>query len=139
MARFHVDRWEGWERPRRRLVVECCLGTGAASRIIPSKEERPSSFVRERRGLELVSVREKELQRAVGVGTRSRDVEAGDGGNVIGRKNAVIIRTERLVGLLRGDLGYVVRVLELAFFEIGWAPSLLAVAPFVVVELALRN
>lgn len=136
---LHVDGRERWIRAKSRLVVEGRLGAGTAARLISREGERPLALVRERRGSQLVSAREEELQRAVRVAARGRDVEAEDGRDVVGREEAVELGAEGLVRLARRYLGDVMRVLELALLEIGRAPGLLAAAPFVIDELALGD
>lgn len=89
--------------------------------------------------MQLLFLGEQELQGAVRVGARCRDVETEDGRDVVGRENPVVLRSVCLIGMLGRDLGDVVRVLELPFFEIRGAPGLLTERPLVVLELALGN
>lgn len=137
--RLQVNRRERRVRAESRLVIEGSLRARAAACLVPREEERASTFVLVRRGLQLVLLGEQELQRAVRVGALGGDVEAEDGGDVVGREDAVVAGAEGLLGLLRGDLGDVVREFELAWCKIRWAPGLLVVTPFVVFEFPLGN
>jgi len=60
-------------------------------------------------------VREEEFQGAVCAGAGGGDVEAEDGGDVVGGEDTKVLRAVGLVGLRLGDLGDVVRELELAW------------------------
>lgn len=60
---------------------------------------------------------EDELECAVGVGARGRDVEAEDGLNVVGCEYAIELRAKGLVRLRLRDLSDVVREFELAGCE----------------------
>lgn len=108
-----MDGRERWERTRGGLVVPGGLGTGAAAWVVAGEEERATTLVVKVGGLELRLEGEDELEGAVGVGAVGGHVEAEDGGDVVGGEDAVVLRAERLVGLILGDLGDVVRELEL--------------------------
>lgn len=66
---------------------------------------------------------EDELEGAVGVGAVSGHVEAEDRRDVVGGEDAVVLRAERLVWLILGDLGDVVRELELAGRQVSRAAA----------------
>lgn len=130
VAGLHVHRGERRERAWRRLVVPGRLGPRAAAWVVAGEEEGAAAFVRELGRLELRLQGEDEFERAVGVGTRGRHVEAEDGRNVVGREDAVVLWAKGLVRLCLGDLRDVVREFELAGRQLSWAPAAFAQGSF---------
>lgn len=116
-----MDGGERRERTGSWLVVPRRLFAGTAARVVTGEEEGAATLIVEVGGLQLRLGREDELEGAVGVGARGRDVETEDGGDVVGGEDAVVLRAERLVRFRLGDLGDVVRELELARGESSWA------------------
>lgn len=121
ISRLHVNGWERWERSRSGLVVVGRLRARAASWVVTSEEEGATALDFEVGGLELRLQGEDEFEGAIGVRTVGWDVEAEDGGNVVGGEDTVVLRAERLVWLRLGNLGDVVREFELARCEVARA------------------
>lgn len=134
-----MDRWEIWERSLLRLVVVGCAGIRARSGVVSLEEERSRSRVRIAGGLKLTLLGEQELEGAIGTSTVGGDIKREDGGDVVGGEFAEVGWTVGLVWVLGGDLGDVVRELELAWGEVAWAAVTLVGGPFVVFELALGD
>lgn len=84
---------------RRRLVVVRGLFARAAARKVACEQERAAAAVGVARRLQLGLVGEEELESAVPVGARLGNVEAEDGGDVVGREHAVELRAEGFVGV----------------------------------------
>jgi hypothetical protein len=116
-----VNGWERRERTGGGLIVPGGLWARAAAWVVAGEEEGATTFVLEVGGLELRLQREDELESAVGIGARGWDIEAEDRGDVVGREDTVVLRSERLVRLRLGDLGNVVRELELASLKLSRA------------------
>lgn len=138
VPRLHVDRWERGVWPYLGLVVVRGLGIRTVAGEVAREEKAAAAAVGVRGRPELVLPREEELERAHVISAVRGDVEREDGRDVVGGEDAVVLGPKGLVGLRGGDLGNVVRELELAFGEVGWAPGLIT-RPLVVRELSLRD
>jgi len=129
-----MNRRERREDAASGLVIKRSLGPGAATGVVAREEERAGPLIGEGRSAQLVAAREEELERAVCVGARGRDVEAKDGRHVVRREMRRVLRPVRLVRVLSRHLRDVMRVLVLPSRQVAGTSCLLVVGPFSVGE-----